>query len=94
MSFSQNLFWDADPQQLDFDVHKRYVIERVLSRGTLSDLREAFRYYGRDVMADVAVKARSLDPKALSFASCIFSVPKEQFRCYTMKQSSKAPWIY
>ena len=94
VSFTKNLFWDADPQQLDFDVNKRYVIERVLNRGSLSDLREMFAYYGRQVVADVAVSLRSLDPKALSFASCILSVPREKFRCYTSKPSSKAPWIY
>lgn len=94
MRFSPNLFWDADPQQLDFDANRRYVIERVLNRGTLSDLKEAFAYYGRNVIADVAVTLRSLEPRALSFASCVLSVPREKFRCYTSKQSSRAPWIY
>lgn len=93
MSFSPNLFWDADPAQLDYDVNRKYVIERVLNRGTLSDLREAFAYYGRNVIAEVAVTLRSLEPRALSFASCILSVPKEKFRCYMLKQSFRAPWI-
>ena len=92
MSFTKNLFWDADPQQLDFDANKRYVIERVLNRGSLSDIKEIFAYYGRQVVTDVAVNLRSLEPKALSFASCILSVPQEKFRCYMSRQSSKAPY--
>ena len=94
MSYSTNLFWDADVQTLNYDVHKRYVIERVLNRGTLEDVRTAFGYYGKDVIAEVATSLRALEPKALSFASCLLSIPQEQFRCYREKQSSKAPWIY
>ena len=93
MSFSQNLFWDADPALLDYDSNRRYVIERVLNRGTLSDLKLAFAHYGRDVIRDVALSLRSLEPKALSFISCVLSIPMENFRCYTRKQSAKAPWI-
>lgn len=94
MSFSNNLFWDADPEMLDYDANRRYVIERVLNRGTLTDLKEAFSYYGRDVIREVAVSLRSLEPKALSFISCVLSIPRENFRCYTRKQYSKAPWIF
>ena len=50
MSFSQNLFWDADPALLDYDSNRRYVIERVLNRGALSDLKLAFAHYGRDTL--------------------------------------------
>ena len=94
MSFSQNLFWDADPETLDFQANKKYVIQRVLDRGTLSDLRMARDYYGRDVIVDVAKSLRTLEPKTLAFVSCIADVPKEEFRCYTLKQSDRAPWIY
>ena len=94
MDYSSNLFWDADPAQLDFDANRRYVIERVLNRGTMSDLTTAFAYYGREVIVDVARNLRALEPKALSFISCIADIPREKFRCYTPKQSSRAPWIY
>lgn len=94
MNFSQNLFWDADPALLDYEANKRYVIERVLNRGTVSDLKVAFAHYGRDVIRDVALSLRSLEPKALSFISCILSIPRENFRCYTRRPSAKAPWIY
>jgi len=94
MSYSDNLFWDADMTQLDYDVNRKYVIERVLNRGTLEDLKTAFDYYGRQVIIEVALQLRSLEPKALSFISCVSSIPREKFRCFTAKQSSRAPWIY
>ena len=30
--FSPNLFWDADPADLDFSKHMKYVVQRVLDR--------------------------------------------------------------
>jgi len=80
--------------QLDYDVNRKYVIERVLNRGTLDDIKTAFGYYGRQGVIDVALQLRSLEPKALSFISCISSIPRERFRCYTSKRSMRAPWIY
>ena len=94
MGYSPNLFWDADPEQLDFDANKKYVIQRVLERGAFADLRVAFEYYGAKVIVEVARNLRTLEPKALSFIACIANLPKESFRCYTAKQSSQAPWIY
>ena len=58
--FSPNLFWDADPADLDFSKHMK----------------------------------RSLDPVSFSFIVNLSGQPKESFRCYTLKQSSQAPWIY
>lgn len=94
MSFSENLFWDADPSLLDYDANRKYVIERVVTRGTLDDVRKAFAYYGKDVIIDTVTRLRSLDPRALSFIACITSTPLASFRCYTERQSEKAPWIY
>ena len=37
---------------------------------------------------------RSLDPVSFSFIVNLSGQPKESFRCYTLKQSSQAPWIY
>lgn len=93
MSFSQNLFWDADSSQIDFRANRQYVVGRVLDRGTLSDLKNLLTIYGRDQVIEIALNLRSLEPRALSFISCIADVPREKFRCYTLKQSSTAPWI-
>ena len=94
MGYSANLFWDADPEKLDFVANKRYVIERVLNRGTMEDLSTAFKTYGKDVIVEVAKGLRTLEPKALSFIACIAGLPREEFRCYKSRQSSQAPWIY
>ncbi len=92
--FSENLFWDADPADLDLDRNRRYVVQRVLERGTVSDLGQIFRLYGMPGVVETAKTLRVLDPRALSFIACIANEPKENFRCYIQRQSSQAPWIY
>ena len=38
-NFLPNLFWDADSADLDFSKHRKYVVQRVLEKGTLDDMR-------------------------------------------------------
>ena len=92
--FSDNLFWDADPSDLDFERNRRYVVQRVLERGTVNDLRIAFHLYGLSQVIATAKSLRTLEPKALSFIACVANEPREHFRCYTRKQSFQAPWVY
>ena len=92
--FSENLFWDADPVDLDMQRNKKYVVQRALERGTISDILQMFHLYGIGDVIATAKSLRSLEPKALSFIACLADEPRENFRCYTSKQSLKAPWIY
>ena len=92
--FSPNLFWDADPKDLDLIKHKKYVVQRVLERGTLDDIRHVFATYGFDDVVAISKRLRSLEPKAFSFIVNLSGEPKEAFRCYILRQSQQAPWIY
>lgn len=93
-TFSKNLFWDADERTLDLQRNRKYVVQRVLERGTVQDLRTAFDYYGLAKVVETAKSLRSLEPTALSLIACVANEPRENFRCYIQKQSSQAPWIY
>lgn len=44
-SLAPELFWDVDPETIDEQTHRRHVIERVLERGELSDLRKMVAHY-------------------------------------------------
>ena len=92
--FSTNLFWDADPKDLDLVKHKKYVVQRVLEHGTLDDMRHMFAMYGFDDVVATSKTLRSLEPKSLAFIVNLSGQPKESFRCYTLKRSQQAPWIY
>ena len=92
--FSENLFWDAAAENLDFERNRRYVVQRVLERGTVDDIVSVFHMYGIPNVVATAKTLRSLAPRALSFIACVANEPRENFRCYIQKQSSQAPWIY
>ena len=93
-SFSKNLFWDVDPETIDLEANSRYVIQRVLEYGRYNDWKLILSYYGIQTISDTATSLRSLDPKAVSFISAITNIPKEQFRCYTLRQSSQRHWNF
>ena len=38
-NFTANLFWDVAPEAVDFDKHRRWVIQRVLEYGRIEDWR-------------------------------------------------------
>ena len=85
-SLSSRLFWDVDPDEIDEQVHCRYIIQRVLERGTLDDIRATISHYTMSFMIAEAQQIRALDPVTLAFAACIGNVKEETFRCYSSKQ--------
>ncbi len=83
---SRRLFWDVDPETIDERAHCRYVIQRVLERGTLEDIQAAVAHYTLPFMIAEAQKIRSLDSVTLAFAACLGNVKEETFRCFTLKR--------
>ena len=94
ISFSKNLFWDVEPGGIDLEANSRYVIQRVLEYGRYNGWKLILSHYGIQMISDTATSLRSLDPKAMSFISAITNIPKEQFRCYTLRQSSQRHWNF
>lgn len=94
MNLSRGIFWDTNYDAIDWDKNRRYVIERVVTYGNMSDWNAIRKYYGWERIRDEMLQSRDLDPKTLSFLSCIFEIPKTQFRCYNTIQSNPGHWIY
>ncbi len=76
-----SLFWDTDLQNIDTECHARFVIERVISRGTFADWKKILNVYGYDRVRDEVLMIRSLDPKSLSYLSVFFNIEESKFRC-------------
>jgi hypothetical protein len=91
--FSTNLFWDVDTETLDIERHLKYVVARVLEFGTFEDWLLVYRRLTLPTILEIAQSLRSLDTKALAFLSTIGHVPRETFRCYTLKPSTQTHWI-
>ena len=92
--FSPSLFWDIDKSQLDFEKHRRFIIERTLTHGTLSDWFILKTLYGKKVIKAESMQIRYLDKLTLSFCAAYFKESIQNFRCYILKQSNQAHWDY
>jgi len=93
-SFSANLFWDVEVAKLDMERDKRYIIQRVLEYGTLSDWKTIKNGYGINTIITEMQQVRALDNTSLSFICTIANIKKEAFRCYTLKQSQPQHWNF
>ncbi len=78
--FSPSLFWDVDKTQVDFEKHRRFVIERTLTHGTLDDWFLIKRYYGKAAIKQEAMQVRYLDKRTLAFCAAYFHESIENFR--------------
>jgi hypothetical protein len=76
--FSQNLFWDADIKLIDLKLNSRYVIERVLTRGYLSDFYLLTKLYTIDEIKIALRKSKELDLKTINFCSTYFNIPQSE----------------
>ena len=83
---SKRLFWDVPIESIEENTHKRFIVQRVLERGGVKDIRQLISHYSLSVVAEEAREIRSLDPVTLSFASCLINQPEESFKCYTSRQ--------
>lgn len=89
---SEGLFWDMDKEKVDMDSCPAHIVQRVLEYGVLEDWRIIRSYYGLDRIVEICRKLRTLDAVALAFVSSISNTPKEQFRCYHIKQLNPTLW--
>lgn len=94
LHLSPYLFWDIDTDRLDVENHSVQLIQRVLEYGELDDWKNIWSYYGLQRIVDDCKRMRTLDPKALSFICAISDTNKEDYRCYTMRPSTRQHWNY
>lgn len=92
--FSPHLFWDISIESIDLDRHASYIIDRVLSLGTMEDFKNLKSYYGVSKIKEVLKEARYLDDKVLHFTSLYFNIPLSDFRCYSQRLLTQSHWQY
>lgn len=63
------LFWDVDPESVDLDRHRDYVMERVMGRGTWEAMRWLRRTYPVDALADFLFRKgrRAIAPRERAY---------------------------
>ena len=76
--FSKNLFWDCEVADIDLKKNRRYVVERVLTRGQMEDFKSLLLVYNKEEIVEGILKSRELDPKTAHFCSWYFGIPENQ----------------
>ena len=54
-----SLFWDTSFDNIDWDAHSSYVINRVMERGNEEEIIETIRFYGRETILSKIVLSPS-----------------------------------
>lgn len=85
MELNPSLFWDTDPEKLDYDQHARYIMSRVVSYGKWSEWKQLLNFYGRERIASELTRERELDIKSVHFLSVMLDIPLKDFTCYSGK---------
>lgn len=76
------LFWDVRTEDIDETAHRRFVIRRVLERGSLGDIRRTIAYYSLATVMGEVRQMRGLDPVTRAFAACLGDVQEESDPCF------------
>jgi hypothetical protein len=91
---SKHLFWDIDPNLLEWERSKKTIIERVIERGSLEEWVCIVKIYTLDGIVNTAKTFRTMSPIDLNFIATISNTPKEEFRCYNTRLLTGQHWIY
>jgi hypothetical protein len=84
--FSAFLFWDSNPDKIDYHRDRNKVIRRAFDMGLIEDVTEAIWYYTREELIEALTTASYLPQNALLLASALFHLKLEDFKCSTSIQ--------
>ena len=90
LNISPHIFWEyKNPEKLNLNESKELITEHVLQYGTAKEFFILEKTLGQAQLIDTAQKLRHLDPLVLNFLCTVYNIKKEDFRCYTLKLSTK-----
>jgi hypothetical protein len=74
MKFRESLFWDTDPDKIDFKKNASYVIERIMDFGRDAEVRWLWNFYDKKLMKKVVEKSRSLRPETKALWTLLLKI--------------------
>lgn len=92
LSISPTAFWDVDFTQLDNERDSLFIMYKVLNHGKLDDIKEVFRFYGKERIRKEIVLASYLKPQAISFICTILDLQKSDFVTMNKRQTANSIW--
>jgi hypothetical protein len=91
---SKQAFWDVNMDNIDYKKHARYVIEKVIDRGSFEDFIALRKYYGDNKIKKEIVNVNWIGDKEIYFCCAIFGLELKDFKCYIKKQLNPELWVY
>jgi hypothetical protein len=93
-SFNKRIFWDVDPETLNYDEKASFVIQRVFERGDVQDIRTSRRYYGDAKIKEVLTQAKWLSLDTVYLACALFDNELTDYKCYNIARANPGHWSY
>jgi hypothetical protein len=90
--FSPHLFWEVNREELDFENSKETIIYQVIEFGMMKDWKMLQELYSNEILKEVTINLRQLDPVTLAFIAHYLKIDKTEFRCYKNSQSEQNFW--
>ena len=84
-----HLLWSFDKNKVDPQRMYKTIIEQVLERGSIEDIAKITKYYGLELVQDVTLKMKVLNPKRVNLMSLIWDIPVEQFNAWNTRDWEK-----
>ncbi len=74
-ALDKSLFWDVNPEKLDWQRNNQFIIERVLTRGFTKEVDTIFSVYSKEQIKLAVLKSKTLDKKTANYMSIYLSIP-------------------
>jgi len=91
---SPQLFWDTRVEDVSWDRHDSFIVERVLEYGMMKDWNLIKAAYGLERIKEVSLQLKYLSPRSLTLMAILSGKNIKEFRCYEQKLLNQGHWIY
>ena len=87
-------FWNTNMESIDYHKHARFVVEKIVERGTHQDFINLLNFYGFEEVKQLVLKASWLSKMSINFCCTLFRVEPTDFKCYEKKQLNQQHWNF
>ncbi|MFQ5888042.1 MAG: hypothetical protein ACE5HY_05045 [Candidatus Hydrothermarchaeales archaeon] len=87
--FLKRLFWDADVDMMDAELHRAYIIRRIVDYGVPQDILWMKQTYSPKEIQGVIKKSRGISRKSGHYWAAYYSIPEEEIECLKMLYPKK-----
>lgn len=77
------IFWDIKIDNLDYENHKRYTIERILQYGFTEHIIWMMKHFEKKDIVEAVKNSRSIDRKTANYWSIHLGINRDEILCFT-----------